>query len=175
MAPTRLRVVSRTDPNADVKWLDDDEQAAWWALLEVGSGLFDALSADLRRIADLTLEDYEVLHLLSAREHHRLRVGLLADEMLSSRTRLSQRIDRLTERGLVGRERCPSDGRAINVVLTERGHARLVEIAPLHLDSVRRHVFDHLDRADITAMATGLAKVAEHLHALRSGEAPTVD
>ncbi|MEZ5244885.1 MAG: MarR family transcriptional regulator [Acidimicrobiales bacterium] len=157
---------------ADVQWLDDDEQAAWWALLEVGSGLFDALSADLRRIADLTLEDYEVLHLLSSQEHHRLRIGRLADEMLSSRTRLSQRIDRLTERGLVGRERCPSDGRAINVVLTDRGHALLVDIAPRHLESVRHHVFDQLDPDDVTAMATGLGKVAEHLHALRAGEKP---
>lgn len=163
--------MSRTDRDADVQWLDDDEQAAWWALLEVGSGLFDALSADLRRMADLTLEDYEVLHLLSVQEQHRIRVGKLADEMLSSRTRLSQRIDRLTERGLVGRERCPSDGRAINVVLTDEGHALLVEVAPLHLDSVRRHVFDHLDRGDVTAMAAGLAKVAEHLHTRRADEA----
>ena len=41
------------DRGADVQWLDEQEQAAWWALLEVGSGLFDALSADLRGIAEL--------------------------------------------------------------------------------------------------------------------------
>ena len=158
------------DRGADVQWLDEQEQAAWWALLEVGSGLFDALSADLRVIAELTLEDYEVLHLLSVQDDHRLRVGRLADEMLSSRTRLSQRIDRLTERGLVRRERCPSDGRAINVVLTEQGHGLLVRIAPRHLESAREHVFDHLDRDDVQALATGLGKVAEHLHARRAGE-----
>ena len=170
MTPTRLRTVGPHDPATAVRWLDPDEQAALWALLEVGSGLFDALSADLRRVADLTLEDYEVLHLLSAQDDHRLRVGRLVDEMLSSRTRLSQRIDRLAERGLVGRERCPSDGRAINVVLTEQGHALLVDIAPSHLESVREHVFDHLDRDEVQAMATGLGKVAEHLHARRAGE-----
>jgi hypothetical protein len=54
----------RSDP-PQPRWLDEREQRAWWALLEVGSGLFDALSVDLRRRADLTLEDYEVLHLLS--------------------------------------------------------------------------------------------------------------
>lgn len=146
------------------RWLDADERAAWLALLEVGSGLFDALSADLRAIADLTLEDYEVLHLLSDQDDRRLRIGQLADQMLSSRTRLSQRIDRLGTRGLVCRERCPDDGRAINVVLTDRGYMLLDEIAPRHLDSVRTHVFDHLDRADVVAMTTGLEKVARHLH-----------
>jgi DNA-binding MarR family transcriptional regulator len=166
--------MSRAETSTDVRWLDADEQSAWWALLEVGSGLFDALSSDLRGIADLTLEDYEVLHLLSIQDNHRLRVGTLANEMLASRTRLSQRLDRLTTRELVERERCPDDGRAINVVLTDKGHGLLVEIAPDHLESVRRHVFDHLDAADVVAMAAGLGKVAQHLHALRDGAGTTL-
>lgn len=155
---------SSGEPN----WLDDEEGAAWWALLEVGSGLFDALSADLREIAQLTLEDYEVLHLLSVSDERRMRVGQLADQMLASRTRLSQRLDRLGERGLVERRKCPEDGRAINVVLTDEGMALLEEIAPRHLASVRRHVFDHLTRTDVKTMATGLGKVAQHLHDLRT-------
>lgn len=159
--------MTRADAPSDVRWLDAGEQDAWWALLEVGSGLFDALSSDLRRIAELTLEDYEVLHLLSAAPDRRMRVGCLADQMLVSRTRLSQRLDRLGRRGLVRRERCPDDGRAINVILTDAGHELLVEIAPRHLESVRSHVFDHLDPGDITAIAAGLDKVARHLHELR--------
>ncbi|MEQ8839565.1 MAG: MarR family transcriptional regulator [Acidimicrobiales bacterium] len=162
--------MERTATRTDVHWLDDAEKAAWLALIEVGSGLFDALSSDLRGIADLTLEDYEVLHLLSDQETRRLRVGSLANEMLASRTRLSQRLDRLSERGLVARERCPEDRRAINVVLTEAGYDLLVEVAPNHLDSVRRLVFDHLDTDDVAALAVGLGKVAEHLHALRTGD-----
>ena len=159
--------MSAPDPDSAVQWLDDDEQAAWLALLEVGSGLFDALTADLRQLGGLTLEDYEVLHLLSIHDERRLRVGTLADQLLASRTRLSQRLDRLTERGWVRRERCPDDGRAINVVLTDEGYSTLVELAPRHLESVRRLVFDHLSRDDARAIATGLGKVAAHLHDLR--------
>ncbi len=162
---------SNTDPS-DPQWLDEDEKLAWWAMLEVGSGLFDALSADLKAVADLTLEDYEVLHLLSLEETRSLRVGSLATTMLASRTRLSQRIDRLCTRGLVRRERCPEDGRAINVVLTDEGWQLLKRIAPLHLQSVRRHTFDHLSKADVRALAKGLDKVAAHLRELRAGDAP---
>lgn len=151
----------------DVRWLDATEQRAWWALLEVGSGLFDLLTAELKETADLTLDDYEVLHLLSQEPEHRMRVGELADAMLSSRTRLSQRLDRLTERGWIERVKCPEDGRAINVVLTPSGYDFLVELAPSHLDHVREHVFDHLTTSDVDALGRSLGKLAQHLHDVR--------
>lgn len=152
---------------APVRWLDATEQRAWWALLEVGSGLFDLLTAELKEAAGLTLDDYEVLHLLSQQPDRRMRVGELADTMLSSRTRLSQRLDRLTDRGWIERVRCPEDGRAINVVLTRAGYEFLVELAPRHLDHVRRHVFDHLDTSDVEALGRSLGRLAEHLHDIR--------
>ena len=153
----------RSDPRPP-RWLDGREQRAWWALLEVGSGLFDALGADLRKRADLGLEDYEVLHLLSVSAGHKMRVGQLADEMLSSRTRLSQRLDRLAERGLLEKRRCPDDGRAIDVVLTSDGMALLEATAPGHVEWVRENVFDLLTAADVDAIARSLGKVAQHLH-----------
>ena len=153
----------RSDPQQP-RWLDEREQRAWWALLEVGSGLFDALSSDLRQRADLTLEDYEVLHLLSVSAEHSMRVGQLADEMLSSRTRLSQRLDRLAQRGLLEKRRCPDDGRAIDVVLTADGMELLEATAPGHVEWVRENVFDLLTPSDVDAIARSLGKVAQHLH-----------
>jgi len=150
------------------RWLDDTEQRAWWALLEVGSGLFDLLTRDLKAIGGLTLDDYEVLHLLSNAEDRRLRIGDLSTMMLASRTGLSQRIDRLTERGWVVRLPCPEDRRVIWVVLTDEGYEFLVSVAPQHLEQVRRHVFDHLTRTDVEAIGRSLSKVAEHLHNLRT-------
>ena len=160
---------SQTAADGDTRWLDDAEQRAWWALLEVGSGLFDLLSAGLKDLAGLTLDDYEVLHLLSQEEHRRMRIGDLADAMLTGRTRLSQRIDRLTDRGWVVRSRCPDDGRVVWVVLTDAGYEFLATIAPRHLDPVRRHVFDHLTRTDIDDLGRSLGKIAQHLHDERRG------
>ncbi len=158
----------RNSTRQKTQWLDPNEQQAWLALIEVGSGLFDTISADLKEIADLTLEDYEVLHLLSAAESHRLRVGEMANQMLASRTRLSQRLDRMTARGLVRRERCPTDGRAINVVLTAEGFELLKAVAPDHVRSVRERVFDHLDPVDVEAIGKSLGKLADYLREKRS-------
>jgi DNA-binding MarR family transcriptional regulator len=148
----------------EARWLNDAEQRAWWALLEVGSGLFARLTADLKAVAGLTLDDYEVLHLLSQADDRRMRVGDLADAMLTGRTRLSQRIDRLTDRGWVERRPCPEDRRAIWVVLTDGGHDLLASIAPQHLDHVRTHVFDHLTATDVDDIGRSLTKIAQHLH-----------
>jgi DNA-binding MarR family transcriptional regulator len=148
-----------------VEWLDEHEQRAWIALLEVGAGLFDRLSQDLKKASGITLEDYEIFHLLSQEPEHRLRIGTLTDRLLASRTRVSQRIDRLAERGFLQRVPCPGDGRAINVVLTDEGYRFLTEIAPLHLASARTHVFAHWDDDDVRNVGHSLSKLAAYLRA----------
>lgn len=157
-------VLGVPDPVDEPAWLDEREQRAWWALLEVGSGLMELISQELRATGDLVLEDYEVLHLLSQADGRRLRIGDLSDTMLASRTRLSQRIDRLSERGWVERRPCEEDRRAIWVVLTDEGYDTLAGLAPLHVGHVRRHVFDHLTATDVDHLGTSLTKIARHLH-----------
>lgn len=157
-------MTANSAPAGETRWLDGAEQRAWLALLEVGSGLFDTLSAGLKAIAQLTLDDYEVLHLLSQADGRRMRIGELADAMLTGRTRLSQRVDRLGDRGWVERARCSDDGRVIWVALTDDGAELLERIAPHHLEHVRRHVFDHLTPTDVDHLARSLGKIARHLH-----------
>ncbi len=170
--PDAASATSRTSttPNGaadEPNWLDEDERRAWLGLLEVTSGLFELLDRDLKAMAEITMEDYEILHLLSEADDRRLRVGALSERMLASRTRLSQRIDRLGRRGLVRRERCPEDGRAINVVLTDEGYELLAAIAPKHLRSVRGRLFDHLTRTDVTSLGRSLDKVVRSLREQR--------
>jgi len=44
----------------------------------------------------------------------------------------------------VRREACPSDRRGQLAVLTDEGFAALEAAAPMHVESVRRHLFDLL-------------------------------
>jgi len=50
---------------------------------------------------------------------------------------ITQRLDRLEERGLITRERSPDDGRAVVVSLTDAGRAALDAALPDHLDTER--------------------------------------
>lgn len=133
------------------RWLDDDEMAFWRAFHEVNLRVLDAIGHDLRDDSDLTTDDYEVLVRLSEAPDRRIRMSELSDQVVQSRSRLTQRIDRMVERGWVNRERCPEDGRGTLAVLTDDGFAVLAEAAPGHVASVRRHLIDRLDRDQLRA------------------------
>jgi DNA-binding MarR family transcriptional regulator len=68
----------------------------------------------------------------------------LSEQSLHSRSRLTQRVDRLVERGLVRREKCPEDRRGTFAVLTDEGFARIRDAAPGHVEAVRVALIDRL-------------------------------
>ena len=51
---------------------------------------------------------------------------------------ITQRLDRLEQKGLITRERSEADGRAVVVTLTDAGWKALEEALPDHLDTERR-------------------------------------
>jgi DNA-binding MarR family transcriptional regulator len=65
---------------------------------------------------------------------------------------ITQRLDRLEERGLITRERSESDGRAVVVTLTEAGRAALDAALPDHLETERR-LLTGLSDDDLDALA----------------------
>ncbi len=144
-----------------VEWLDESEAHLWRSMIEMSFGLFDKLSATLKEQADITIQDYEVFHLLSQAEDNRLRVGDLSSQMIASRTRLTQRLDTLAERGLLEKVKCPEDGRAVNIVLKPKGRKLLEKLAPTHVAEVRELVFAHLTRAEVKAMGKSTEKLAK--------------
>jgi DNA-binding MarR family transcriptional regulator len=145
----------------DAAWLDDDEMAFWRAFVDASGRAMNAIDADLRSDSGLTLDDYEVLVRLSEAPELRIRMSELADSVVQSRSRLTQRIDRMVERGLVARVRCPEDRRGTFAVLTDVGIDTLAAAAPQHVDSVRRHVIDHLDGGQLRAGADALRSIID--------------
>ena len=83
------------------RWLTDDQQLAWRAWIAASLLLPDRLSRDLQDEAGISLADYEILVHLSESPQRRLRMSELADLTLSSRSRLSHQIDRMSNAGLV--------------------------------------------------------------------------
>ncbi len=147
------------------KWLSDDEMRLWRAFIAASSGMSTAVDASLKKSNSMNLDDYEVLVLLSESDGNRIRMNELSARLLHSRSRLTQRVDRLEKRGFVSREKVLDDARGTWAVLTSNGKAALVEAAPSHLEHVREFFFDHVNAEDIPAMTRSLEKVA---HELRS-------
>ena len=143
-------------PTADTRraprWLDAEEQRAWRAYMNSWMLLEDRLDRELTREAGISHAYYEILVQLSETEGRMLRMSQLAERCLSSRSRLSHAVSRLEERGWVRRQVCPDDGRGQLAVLTDEGFAALEAAAPVHVESVRTHLFDQLTPQQVANM-----------------------
>lgn len=131
------------------RWLDPDERESWLQLARLLVRLPAALDAQLRRDADLTHFDYQVLAALSERDDRSLRMSTLASYADGSLSRLSQVVARLEGRGFVERSPDPDDGRYTVARLTDAGWDKIVASAPAHVEEVRRLVLDPLTAAQV--------------------------
>jgi DNA-binding MarR family transcriptional regulator len=134
------------------RWLDAEEQKAWRAWLYSAQLLLDRLDRDLMHRTGISHAYYEILVALSETPEQMMRMSELADRCLSSRSRLSHAVSRLEERGWVRRQVCADDGRGQLAVLTEEGFAALEGAAPVHVEGVRRELFDQLSPEQVAGM-----------------------
>jgi DNA-binding MarR family transcriptional regulator len=133
----------------ETRWLDAEERAAWLRLVAVVELLPGVLDAQLRRDAGLSHFDYFVLAMLSEAPGRTLRMTALAHRTNATLPRLSHVVQRLEGRGFVTRFPCPEDRRATNARLTPAGWDAVVDAAPGHVDTVRRHVLDPLTPSQV--------------------------
>jgi DNA-binding MarR family transcriptional regulator len=146
---------------AEVPWLNDQEQRAWRAFLDVTRELPAELNRQLTRDAGLSGADYALLVPLSEASESRLRPRDLGRQVDWDRSRLSHQIRRMQERGLVVREECCTDGRGAFVVLTDRGRDAIQSAAPDHVRSVRRFFFDVLQPGEVETLISIYARVLD--------------
>lgn len=145
------------------RWLDADEWRAWRNYISGAALLNGRLSRDLSDTHQLPLPDYEILVRLSEQPGRRMRMSLLAEEVVASKSRLSHQVARLENDGLVRREVCDSDGRGVWAVLTDAGFARLEAAAPDHLESVREHFIDLLDEQERRVVGDVFGRIVEKM------------
>jgi DNA-binding MarR family transcriptional regulator len=145
-------MTSQVSAASQPRWLDAEEQRAWRAWLYSTQLLQDRLDRELSHQTGISHAYYEILVALSEAPGRMMRMSELADRCLSSRSRLSHAVSRLEERGWVRRQTCPEDGRGQLAVLTDEGFAALEAAAPVHVESVRTHLFDQLTPAQVAHM-----------------------
>ena len=100
------------------RWLSPLEQRAWRAFVAVSSVVMAELENELEAAHGLSLGEYAVLVELSEAPDQRLRMSELAGRLHLSPSGLTRRLDLLVRDGMVVRESCPSDRRAVYAVLT---------------------------------------------------------
>lgn len=154
------------------RWLTTDEQREWRSWLTMSRLLPEALDRDLHSACGIHLADYEILVHLSEAPDGRLRMADLAHRTLASRSRLTHQVDRMARAGWLAREKCSDDQRGQWAVLTEEGWEFLRAAAPVHVDSVRRHLLDVLGPEDFSRLGELSAKVSAPLSDAPSHSGP---
>jgi len=154
---------TRTAVEVGTKWLDAEEQRTWRALVVANTLLMHHLDEQLRREYGVSLTEYEILVRLSEREHHEMRMAQIADSLCLSRSRITHTVARMEQGGLVRRQPATEDGRGVVASMTEAGQDLLDRAAPSHVTSVREHLVDLADPADLAAVGRVMDAVADDL------------
>jgi DNA-binding MarR family transcriptional regulator len=143
-------------------WLSPAEQEAWRNYIMTAHDLAAALEADLVPHG-LTMGDYEVLVWLSEAELNRMRMCDLAQALQLSPSGLTRRLDGMVKAGWVERASCAHDRRVMYAHLTTTGREKMEAAAPVHVESVRRHVLEPLGADGVQQLGDVFGRIRTHL------------
>src|SRR5581483_6306044 len=116
--------------------LESTRLEAWVAFLRSHAAIRRQLNVDLLAAHGLTLNDYEVLLLLSRAEGQMMRRVDLADSVVLTASGITRLLDGLERAGYVEKARCDSDARVSYAKLTDVGRAKLEEASVTHLAGI---------------------------------------
>jgi DNA-binding MarR family transcriptional regulator len=136
---------------------------AWRSFLISHARITRRLDEELQVAHGLSLAEYDALLQIAHAPSRRVRMNVLAERVILSRSGITRLVDRLEAAGSVERAACSTDARGQEAVLTPVGLERLRSAATTHLDGVRRYFLDRLDPADLVALETSLSRVADPL------------
>lgn len=77
---------------------------------------------------------YNVLRILRGQYPKPATVSLIMERMIDKMSNASRIVDKLEKKGLVERKTCPSDRRAVDVIITEKGLGILKELDESELE-----------------------------------------
>lgn len=147
--------------------LDIAEQKSWQNYLDATLRSHAAINRQLTDEHHLRLIELRVLDTLAKSADGTARMGDLADAVESLPGRVTKRVRRLEERGLVRRETCPEDGRGVMAVITDDGRAVVTNATATYERGVRTHLLGALSRAQIGAIEENCRRINATLNASR--------
>jgi DNA-binding MarR family transcriptional regulator len=131
---------------------------AWEALLSAHAVLMKQFAAE-DIWTDVSMREYDVLYTLSKCDAP-IRISELNRHVLLSQPALSRLVDRLAERGLVGRQPDPADGRSVLLSLTGAGRAVQRRVGRSHARSVAQAMTAGLDPGELRQLEAVCLKLA---------------
>jgi DNA-binding MarR family transcriptional regulator len=132
---------------------------SWVAFLRAHSAITRQMNSDLMTEHGLTLNDYEVLLMLSHAEGHMMRRVDLAQSVVLTASGITRLLDGLERAGFVEKENCESDARVSYAKLTDEGHRKLKDAAVTHLAGGDELFTSRFSESELEALAELLGRL----------------
>jgi len=128
--------------------LTDRQKSAWSGFFVAHGRITRKIDQMLKRARCVSIDVYDVLLTLEIAEEGRLIMSELAKRVLLTRSGMTRLTDRLEKQGLLKRESCPNDRRAIYVVITEKGLQERERAWEVYRAGIAEHFAAYLDEQD---------------------------
>jgi DNA-binding MarR family transcriptional regulator len=142
---------------------DDPRLGAWRSFIQAHARLLRRLDDELQAAHHLSLAEYDALLQLVNAPEHRLRMSVLAERVLLSRSGITRLVDRLVAAGMVERSACVTDARGAEAALTARGLETLRAASRSHLDGVQRYFLGLIADEDRDTIERGCDQILDEL------------
>lgn len=155
-------VVERPD---GTKYLEPRRAEAFLGLVRAGDALSRTLDHTLVDEHGVSLHQFEVLLFLAVFADDRtMMMSELRRRTPLSQSRVSRMVAGLESDGLVTRSTDPTDTRAVDVTITERGVASFKAAQDRHLRDLDHYLFSRLTEAEIRQLAAITTKILAAQH-----------
>ncbi len=137
----------------------DEKVALFGLLLDTNARLSRDFGAELEARCQMPLAWFDVLLQLGNSDDGRLKMSQMANAIVHSTGGTTRLVDRLQEAGLVRREHCKNDRRAVYVGITEAGAAKLKEALAVHVRYLDENLAARLSDAERVQLTELLTKL----------------
>ncbi len=136
---------------------------AWRVFFDASTRVQGVLEARLRKFANLSPSDYNLMLMLYESSKYQLRLRDLGEALAISPSRLSYQINRLVKEELVEKYSSKQDARYTHVKLTDKGIEVTQEATEIHRNVVRQSILDELSDENINS----IVEVFKEVHGRR--------
>ena len=143
--------------------ISPEEFRAYAALIASSTLLQRAVERNLRKQAELTQVQFEILMNLANAGDSGIRMAQLADALIVSRSGLSYQVAQLESRGWIARERSADDERGVVAHITPKGERMRQRVYAGHIDIVRSAFLDVVEPGELSTLTDALERVAAQL------------
>jgi len=147
----------------DATGTEPEEWALWRAFLVSHAQVSRRIDAQLHRDAGLAQGEYATITAILESPGRRMRVGEIAAALGWEKSRASHLVGRMERRGLLRREPCADDARAVEITVTPEGRRTQIGAIRSHAAEVRRVFLEHVRPEERAVVTEVLTRVLDHL------------